>query len=179
MKDNPNEELKNIAPLLGEMKRKQNFKVPPNYFETLPDVVMEKVTEKAPISIQKQRNAWQKITYIVAIAATMSGVFFGWKQFQPVVSPLHASVTPVQTLAHNETIAPLPIEKVALTTHNLQHRNKNIALLPDKAIYEYIHKNINDVEDTTLEHLLTDDDMEIAYFLDDSDIRLDINDDSL
>jgi hypothetical protein len=156
MEDNSNEALKNIAPILSGIKRKQNFSVPPNYFDTLPDIVLEKA-QNQPISIQKQPNTWQKIGYIIAIAASMSGVFFGWKQFQPVVSPAQ------------------PLEIVAKTPIH----NENIAIFSDAAIYEYIHKNLNEVEDAALEHLLTEDDMEIAYFFDDTDITLDVNDDSL
>jgi hypothetical protein len=156
MENNSDEALKNIAPLLSEMqhKRKQHFTVPTHYFEQLPDVVLEKV-QKIPVSIQKQPNHWQKIGYAMAVAATMSGLFFGWKQLQPVA-------------------APIPVLVVA---EQLPTRNETIALFSDEDIYEYVHKNIHEVEDPTWETLLTEEDMEIAYFLDDTDIILDVTDD--
>ncbi len=52
-KDEIREELNELSPLLARMKKENSFKVPRNYFESLPDKVMEQVcpqpqTQQAP-----------------------------------------------------------------------------------------------------------------------------------
>ena len=61
------EELKELSPFLLDMKDKgDGFKVPKNYFKTLPDEVLKKVQEAPePMASDSKMSLWDECIYYI------------------------------------------------------------------------------------------------------------------
>ena len=99
--DEIREELKELSPFLAKMKRENAFKVPKNYFESLPDKVLEQVRPQ-PVTQQTPQISWfdrlidsfavlLQPRYAVGLATVaillVAGVFYMQKSADPVVNP--------------------------------------------------------------------------------------------
>ncbi len=137
--DDPGEELKQLSPVLYAEQNKNVFTVPPQYFETLPDVVINIVRPRAKVVAMKKRNmVWNCVA-----AAVITGVM--------AISALWTSNTPTggepQTAA-NKNI-PLNI-KDALQYKNEQQINEGIAHLSDADIIRYLEATGGNADDEAL-----------------------------
>ena len=68
-KNEINDELKNLSPFLSDIKKENAFKVPENYFKTLPDKVLEQVQTTTSTSEERatQPGWMERLVEIIAV----------------------------------------------------------------------------------------------------------------
>ncbi len=129
MKDNKEarEELEGLSPFLSELKKQQNFQVPDQYFEQLPDDLMARIKREAAAESTPSAS----ISWLDQLVATLSALM------QPRYAMRLASVA-VLILAGLFIFRSMP--------DNEGLEGNGLAALSDDEVHEYISQNIDDYE---------------------------------
>ena len=162
--DEIREELKELSPFLAKMKREDAFKVPKNYFDSLPDKVLEQV-QPQPATQQTPQISWfdrlidsfavlLQPRYAVGLATVavllVAGVFYMQK-------PVAPEITPDNSLAQyiSDNIDEFDAEMIYELSIADRTSGENI---PDNSTTDptdiYIDEIIDGLDDSDLEKLL-------------------------
>ena len=163
--DNKNEikdELKKISPFLSKIKKEDAFKVPENYFQSLPDQILEQIRDNKNL-FEKERSqvTWpdQLMKYIAVL-------------FQPKVAATFATV--VALILAAVYFSQKPTDQLDGTDQSVtNYVAENIdefdaEMLWETSIYEFEENNPNDkLQETNFDEFFE----EIIYELDDSELE--------
>lgn len=165
-KDDIKKELEGLAPLLSQLKKKdRGFEVPTNYFNNLPDTIMDRI--KAEEEPQVLRSPAHSL---------LDRIKDGLQQLlQPSYSLALASVA-------------ILVVAIFLLNPFSQERNSNISLaeVPDEVIADYVYENVDEfemdllievIDESAIEEQLQDDQQLDQYYMD--EILEDLSDEEL
>lgn len=137
--DEQGEELKEISHILYTAQTKNAFTVPPQYFETLPDVLINIVKPQAKIVVMKKRNMVWSCVAAAAIAGVMA------------VSALWTNTVATHVELQTAANKNIPVDiRAALQYKNEQQVNEAIAGLSDADIVRYLEITGGNADDEAL-----------------------------
>ncbi len=128
------EELKNLAPSLSKMEKKEGFQIPENYFNELPDQIMSQL-DFSKTSLKKERVSW------IEILSEKITVFF-----QP-------------RIAIGFSMAMLMICSIYFLTKNTTTTSSAFAELSIAEMENYIEENIEDFDEEILFEFVAENEM--------------------
>ena len=165
------EELQHLSPFLSDLKKENPFKVPQQYFEQLPDELMNRVRKDRLRSSDKTKVSWldQFLNELVRIFSPRlvagfatcvlllaAGFFFLRQEQNPAEQEFLAGVSNEEIQQYlSDNID--DIDDEMLIEMSLSHHNVDVLGpidLKEEEMEEFIEDFMDDIDDETLEELL-------------------------
>jgi len=160
------EELEALAPSFSKMKKEEGFQVPENYFNNLPDQILEELNlNKEEVIVGEESSWWTPIAeslmmlfqprMAIALATLLllvASVFYFKNQGTSEALPI-AELTSIDAESYvlenidefeDELLYDLVLQTESLTTEDTEHQELN----------NYLEEIIDEIDDETLEELL-------------------------